>query len=262
MVMNELPANAGAESAVPAATPEVPGTGGGQAQNPASDVGGGTPEAGKQVAPGTGAEGNAAAEPEDMFADFAPEAAKPEGEDGGEQKEGEKEGEAKPDETPLEIKMPEGFVENEAVMGSFRDLVKEGGIKPEVAQKLFDIHAAEVRKFGEAYREATEKAVLENNARINAAWAKECQTDPEFGGANYNASRNLVIAAIRRIVPEAEQAEFLEFYRAAQLQNNPQMFRFLARVGRETSEAGAVGSEGAAPKEEASLAKRLFPNLS
>jgi hypothetical protein len=53
----------------------------------------------------------------------------------------------------------------------------------------------------------------------------------------------------------------VDFYRKARLQNNPLMFRFLARVGMATSEAEAISSESSTPQRELSIADRLFPNL-
>lgn len=161
------------------------------------------------------------------------------------------------EEKPLEIKLPEGFQKDDALMGSFLDVAKEGGIKQETAQKLFDMYAAEQQKAGAAY----EKAIIDQRTRINAEWARQCQSDPEFGGANYGKSCNHLTAAIRRFVPPAEQAEFVDFYSRCNLQNAPHMFRFLARVGMATSEAGPVASDASNPAREQSLADKLFSHL-
>jgi hypothetical protein len=189
-----------------------------------------------------------------MFAGLAPEASEEEAEGGEEGGAGE--GGQNADAAPVEIQTPEGFQTDEAVMGGFLGIVKESGIKQDAAQKLFDIYAAEMQKAASAY----EKSVMDNCEQINAEWKRQCQTDPEFGGEKYAASRNYLTAAIRRFVPESEQAEFVEFYRKARLQNNPQMFRFLARVGMATSEAEAVAQDSPAPQKELSVAERMFPN--
>jgi hypothetical protein len=212
------------------------------------------PEAGKQAATGTGTGEVAAQTEEDMFSGLAPDAAEEEAEAGAE--DGEGEGGQAADAAPVEIQTPEGFVTDEAVMGGFLDIVKESGIKQESAQKLFDIYASEMQKSAEAYQQS----IMDKNAEINAEWARQCRNDPEFGGENYEGSRKLVMSAIRRFVPPAEEAEFIDFYRKAQLQNNPQMFRFLCRVSKETSEAEAVTDEAPAPQRELSVADRLFPN--
>ncbi len=262
MYTNGQAAGAGSDPAAQAAQAATQETAAAQEtqteQNAAAGGGAASPEAGAaatQEAAGTGA-GEAASETEeDMFSGLAPDAAEEEG-DGGEEG-GEGEGGQNADAAPVEIKMPEGFMADDAVMGGFLGIVKESGINQETAQKLFDMYAAEAQKFGEAYN----KAALDTCAQINAAWAKQCRNDPEFGGVQYEASRGYVQAALRRFVPDAEAKEFTEFYRQANLQNNPQMFRFLARVGMETSEADAVTDDAPAPQKELSVADRMFPNF-
>lgn len=174
-------------------------------------------------------------------------------------------GEAKPAESatedaPLEITIPEGFQKDEALIKGFLDLAKENGVKQEAAQKLFDMHVAEQQKAATA----VQQAIMDQRTRINTEWARQCQTDPEFGGEKYEASKNYVTAAIRRVIADPEeQAEFVKFYGAANLQNSPHMFRFLARVGMMTSEAGPAtsdASDAASPKP-ATLADQLYKGM-
>lgn len=161
-------------------------------------------------------------------------------------------------EAPLDIKLPDGFQKDDALMRSFLDVAKEGGIKQETAQKLFDMYVGESRKV----TEAVETSFFERQSRINAEWAKQCREDPEFGGANFDAGSNHVIQAVRRFLPEAkEQAEFVEFFRAANLNNNPILRRFIARVGAATAEAGPVQSEASNPAREVSIADQLYKGM-
>lgn len=161
-------------------------------------------------------------------------------------------------ETPLEIAVPEGIDRDEETISSFLGIAKEAGIKQEAAQKLFDLHVAQQQKNAAA----AEKAFAEHRARVNSDWARQCRADGEFGGENYQASCNYVTAAIRRFIPDSrEQAQFVDFYQKANLQNAPFMFRFLARVGRDTAEAGAAASDASSDKRDLTTADKLFPEF-
>lgn len=171
---------------------------------------------------------------------------------------GTKKTDSQPDDAPVEIKLPEGFQKDDALMNGFLDAVKKGGVKQETAQRLFDMYAAEHKRMGDAF----EKSVMDQRARINEDWARQCRNDPEFGGAKFDASCNHVIQAIRRFTPDPkDQAEFVEFYQRSNLQNAHPMWKFLVRVGMGTTEAGAVQSDAAEPAKELSLADKLFPNF-
>lgn len=166
--------------------------------------------------------------------------------------------EEKPEDAPLDIKLPEGFQKDDALMRSFLDVAKEGGVKQETAQKLFDMYVGETRKVAEAI----ETSFFDRQSRINAEWARQCREDPEFGGANFDAGSNHVIQAVRRFLPDAkEQADFVEFFRVANLNNQPLLRRFIARVGAATSEAGPVQSEASNPARELSIADQLYKGM-
>lgn len=171
----------------------------------------------------------------------------------GEPVEEKKEGEAEP--VPLELKLPDGYPKDDPVLAEYMDIARKGNIDQETAQKLFDMHHAAQQNMTAAF----EKGIHEERARINTEWARQCQTDPELGGERYEESCNYLTAAIRRFVPDPkEQAEFVDFYSRANLQNAPMMFRFLARVGKATSEAGAVTSDASNVAREAKSIKDMF----
>ena len=157
----------------------------------------------------------------------------------------------------IDIKFPEGFQADPNLMEGFLSVIKDGGSKQEQAQKLIDMYAAEQKKTFDVF--STEHA--KTTERINNEWLGEIKNDPEFGGEKYEESCNHVIAAIRRFVPATEMDSFLGFFKQANLKNNPQLFRFFARVSQYSAEAGAVASDASNPERELSRADRMFPNL-
>lgn len=222
-----------------------------------------SPQAQPQQQPGVGAQeaGQPAAQTIDPLAALLPktpeEAAKAGAEVNGKTEEARKEGDPAPD-APLDIKIPDGYRKDEALMQGFMDVAKKSGLKQEAAQQLFDMHVQEQKKAAQVF----EKSILDQRARINAEWARACRNDPEFGGEKYESSCNHAIQAIRRFTPNPiEQAEFVKFYQAAGLESAHPMWRFLVRVGMDTAEAGPMQSEASRPIEEKSLADRLFPNF-
>ena len=163
-----------------------------------------------------------------------------------------------PDGETFEIDLPKGYDKEDKALAGFMEVVKETGIKKEQAQKLFDMHEAARKDMMTAVNDAMKQGM----ERINADWQKECKTDKEFGGERFEASRTYVTAAIRRFVPESEQKDFIEFYKQANLQNCPYMFRMLARIGQATSEAGPINSDASDAGQPAmSIADSLYKNM-
>lgn len=222
------------------------GTGQETASQASADTQTAQPEPQMDAAPDTGAENQ-----ESM--DFAPEA---EATSTSEPAPAEKPAEAPAE--PLTVDMPEDVQVDEQTMQQFVAAATEAKLTKKQAQALMDLHISQQRQTAERMA----KAVEEHRAQVNKAWAEACRNDPEVGGAQFEQSRNFVNAAIGRILPDpAERREFLEFYTAANLRNSPHMFKFLARVGRMTAEAGPALSDAQNAAKELTPADKLFPNL-
>lgn len=189
-------------------------------------------------------------EAKDPLADALPEAPEKTGE---QQNAGQDGGAETETEVPLEVAFPDGFQVDEAEMKEFQAIAKEFKVPQEQAQKLADIYVAGQKKQMDLFRSEHAKQLQ----RIDQKWREEIAADPDVGGGNYETSKTYVISAIRRFVPEKEQGAFLEFYRAANLHNNPHMFRLLARVGKGTGEAAPIpGDKGGAPEKDPILADK------
>ncbi len=194
--------------------------------------------------------------------------------EGGEQGEG---GEGDPDgkELPegavdidgVPMVLPEGIsADNEefrAVVGMMKGL----NVPQEAMQKLTDYHVNHTRGIMGKLEEADGR--LREN--LNKRWTRECNTDPEFGGKNFDASCNYVQAALRKYFTEEELYAteekdgfmgFLEFRDKANLRNHPLLFRLLARAGRDSMGAVPISSDAPPPQREDDLAERMFPQFS
>lgn len=172
-------------------------------------------------------------------------------------KEGEKDA---PEDAPLEIKTPEGFKRDEELMKNFLSIAKDSGIKQDAAQKLFDMHSAEMRKSGTAF----ENAARENMAKLDADWNRQCREHPEFGGANFKASQNRVVSVIGKVFPEREkQEQFIDFMTKSNLRNAPILFEMYCRLDGMIGEPEYSGSSAGGAKRENSfgaMAARMFPD--
>lgn len=217
-------------------------TGAEQLQAPA----GPGPEAGMNPAEADEMAGLHPDSPEDA-ANLAPEAESEEGNPA----------ETDPADEAIEVALPDGFVVDEAAMGQFKDILKASESKQDMAQKLMDVHVAEQRKL----LDSVQSRILGDAAKQNVEWAKQCRSDPDFGGEKYEESSNYVTKAILDHVPQEERGEFLRVFKAMRLNNQPHLRRFLARVGMAGSESAPVNSGGNGAPPPRTLADRMFPHI-
>lgn len=144
-----------------------------------------------------------------------------------------KDGEATAD-APLELKLPDGFTVDDAVLGEFRTLATEAKLAPEQAQKLVDFH---VRAQESVYAKAQESFEAQGKA-----WQEAARSDKEIGGREFEATlKNARLALGRFGTPELAQA--LE---QSGMGNHPEVVRLLARVAKATSEDSSAGKHSTA----------------
>ena len=167
-------------------------------------------------------------------------------------------GEAKPDgeataDAPLELKLPDGFTVDDAVLGEFRDLAKEAGLKGEHAQKLVDFHVkAQQAVFSNAEAEFAKQA---------EDWQAQAKADKEIGGREFEATLKHARNALGRFgTPELAQA--LE---QSGMANHPEVVRLLARVAKATAEDSSAGKHSIAQatpaNSEDAFLRSMYPHL-
>lgn len=165
-------------------------------------------------------------------------------------KEPEKEPEPKPAAPEkYEFAMPEGYTVDEAAVEAVTPILKELNCSQETAQKLVDLHFAQIR----AMQEAQEKAKAETLAR----WAKEIRADKDIGGPN--VLQNLLPGT--RLLNKFGSPALTELLQQTGLDRHPAVARFLVAVGREFAEdrwadGGKRGPAGGMTPE--AVAKQIF----
>lgn len=146
--------------------------------------------------------------------------------------------EAKP-EVPekYEFKVPEGMTLDEAALAQFEPLAKELGLPQEQAQKLVDLYAAQ--------KQADAKALADSWTKQQQTWNQEMAADKEFGGQNFNTTKNQANAVLAKF-STPEEVKAIE---AMGLGSYPPFVKALARMGKAMGEDSFVkGSTTTAPK--------------
>lgn len=175
-------------------------------------------------------------------------------------------GEAKPEDKPqvkapekYEFKAPEGYEIDAEVLTKFDPVLRELDLTQEQAQKLIDFAPEFIGKHIEQTAQKTAETVLTQLGFEDVrGWADAIKKDPDVGGDKLAESRAAAMTAVDRFgSPELKRligaapldpAAPAGQRRFAPLGNNPALFKFLARVGREISADGFVpGGKNATP---------------
>ena len=121
----------------------------------------------------------------------------------------------------LEVSKDSGLTENDAL--EVTALAKEAGLSKEVAQKLLDNRATQLKNVFE-----TQKTDYENKV---IGWKKELENDPEIGGVNFKTS----ILQANIILDKFASPKLRKDLDSTGLGNHPELVRFIARLGKEFS---------------------------
>ncbi|MFM0151440.1 hypothetical protein [Paraburkholderia sediminicola] len=166
-----------------------------------------------------------------------------------------KEGDAAPDKTPVEytdFKLPEGVEVDQQKLDDFKSKAREAGLTQDQAQQLVDMHAVSVKMAADANMQAwydTQKQ-----------WQEAVMKDPEIGGKNFEPMKETVAKAIDAIGGE-DAAKIRQAFDYTGAGNNPDVIRFLYRLGKTIGEGGSVaGGAPAASGQPKSAAEKLYPS--
>lgn len=163
-----------------------------------------------------------------------------------------KEGETPPPaEAELALKLPEGFVMDEALMAQFKPLAKGLGLDSPKAQQLVDLfvgaQAAQAKQAADAF-DAQQKQ-----------WAETVKADPELGGAKLKDS----VAMAQKAIQEFGGPTLRKALDELAIGDHPELVRTFARIGKALAEDSISGSSGAATgssNEEARL-RLAYPSM-
>jgi hypothetical protein len=157
-------------------------------------------------------------------------------------------------ETYEAYKLPDGVQVDEALLTKFNATAKELGLTQAQAQKLVDLQA-ETAAAGETGREEFLAQALKAQSD---AWVNEIKSDPELGGAKFDATVSTAVKAISTFFGD----DFRQLLNDSGIGNNPALIRGMHKIGLAISEDKLVipGSDASAT-EEPSAAKTLFGDV-
>lgn len=161
--------------------------------------------------------------------------------------------------------LPEGVapLDRERI-GEFTGILDDAALDQQSrAQRLVDLHVAEMRRYDEATLQR-QKDVFEHTQH---SWREEFAADPEIGGAGARTSLVRANAAIRRFTSEdhrlgerlpaasegetrqSDRSAFMDMLRVTGAINHPEMVRFLNRVEQALREPARAAEAAVPPRD-------------
>ena len=134
---------------------------------------------------------------------------------------------------------------DEAMLGGFREVAHQLGITQEQAQKLAGFYAGQVKQLNAAALETSAKQAAETEQ----GWVNEIKALPDFESRKADAGR-----AMERF----GTPKFVELLNQTRLGSHPELFNFVATIGKALAEPNMVRSEGGSGT--SSAADILYPN--
>lgn len=166
--------------------------------------------------------------------------------------------------------LPEGLTQadlNQERVAELQGIVTTKDLSPQdLAQKLLDLHAAEMR----AYDQATLQRQMRAFENTQIQWRKDFAGDREIGGAGAKTSQIAANAAIRRILSDdhrygerlapaqngdsrqSDRKAFTDMLLYTGAGNHPEMVRFLSRIEnllRESAREAPAAGPSAVPRD-------------
>ncbi|MGQ0585433.1 MAG: hypothetical protein ACT4O6_26125 [Reyranella sp.] len=142
--------------------------------------------------------------------------------------------------------LPQGVEVDTAALEAAQSLFAEARLSQPQAQKLVDLYAGKMNELVQRQISAAESR--------QTAWVAEVKNDPELGGRRFEQARAAAQKALNRFGTPELRRTLDELW----VGNNPQLFRFFARVGQALSEDRYVGAQSSASR--LTAAETLYPN--
>lgn len=143
--------------------------------------------------------------------------------------------------------LPKGVEVDSAALEEAQSLFAEARLSQPQAQKLVDLYAGKMNELVQRQISAAEGR--------QTAWVAEVKNDPELGGRRFEQARAAAQRALNRFGTPELRRTLDELW----VGNNPQLFRFFARVGQAVSEDRYVGAQSSASR--LTAAETLYPNI-
>lgn len=158
------------------------------------------------------------------------------------------EGDANTDNVYTDFVLPEGMELDSALLDQAIPVFKELGLTKEQSQKLIDLHASQIQN--------SIKSQAESFDQLKQDWRSQTEKDNEIGGDKLQET----VATARIALEKLGTPELTKLLDDFGIGNNPEMIRFMARVGsfmREDS-PGKTGTPVVGTKKD--RASVLYPN--
>lgn len=143
--------------------------------------------------------------------------------------------------------LPQGVEVDTAALEEAQSLFAEARLSQPQAQKMVDLYAGKMNELVQRQISAAESR--------QTAWVAEVKNDPELGGRRFEQARAAAQRALNRFGTPELRRTLDELW----VGNNPQLFRFFARVGQALSEDRYVGAQSSASR--LTAAETLYPNV-
>jgi len=150
---------------------------------------------------------------------------------------------AQPVRTYEDFALPAGFTAEPEKLAAFKEVIGKHNLDQEAAQRLVDMHTANLQAYAEGLH-ADQHRVF---AETRADWRKQVMADEQLGGAGHQTS----IAAIARmrdlLVPEQHKEAFNNFLRVTGAGDHPEFLRVLHNAARLFDEPAAPSHQPVNP---------------
>lgn len=142
------------------------------------------------------------------------------------------------------LKIPDGREYDQELGDSFLAVVNDAELsRGELAQKLLDMYVQQQDKMFTALSES-EKATNEFLRKQEQGYLESSKSDPEFGGAGFEANLNVIRAGRDRLATPGA----VEILQNLGIHNHPDIVRMFYRAGLLVSEDKSIGSGGSRGK--------------
>lgn len=149
--------------------------------------------------------------------------------------------------------LPEGVTMGGDRLDAFRAVLGEQRVDQAHAQKLVDMHVAEVMQAQAAWREQQSKAWID----ANAGWIEQAKNDPEIGGNRFETSLTAAKTLLGQLMrtPE-EKAELQQVLSMTGAGNHPIIIKAFARAATMMREGAPLATTQ--PTQKLSPAQRRY----
>jgi hypothetical protein len=132
-----------------------------------------------------------------------------------------------------EFTLPEGIAPAAEPLAEATRLFGEFRLPQEQAQKLIDLHAAQLQQFVAAQQE--QSSAYWN--RTNAEWRQAFEADPQIGGNRKDTALNIARGALTDLTPDpGQRAKLFEGLTLTGMGNHPELIRVMNEAGRRMQE--------------------------